>query len=176
MGNLPTDFKYLDIKDDIYSYEGTIANIMPSGGSLKLCFKSLPNKYFYYSDRNIFPKNIQIGSLVKITYEERIVKSYSYFWVKTIVKINIVIDNNTLRNRKEDKIEESPKIKCDDCGNYLLLKDFRRCDSIVQKSLWNKFSYCNKCESININESIKVEEPCIREFMICDECDHVRKI
>lgn len=176
---LEEEVKYLEVKDDLYSYEGTISKLdISTIKPTRISFKALPNQCFWWSKKKQLPENIQVGSKIEIQYEEHLVNTYSRFWIKNIKLIEE--KENTLYKRKNhadlQSEEQSPSIRCsnNNCGKLLYLTDSKRCDGVIQKKFWGKYSYCDKCNSFS--EDTNIGNRCIRETILCDDCKSIRNI
>ena len=174
------EVKFLEVKDDLYSYKGTISKLDMSTTfkPTRISFRSLPNRRFWWPGDKLFPSDIQIGTRVKITYEEHLVKTYSHFWIKNI-KIANVKDETVHKRKQQSDLqsgEESPSIRCsnNDCGKHLFLKNSIQCNGIIEKGFWQKYPHCNKCNSVS--EDVNIGNRCIRETIVYDDCEFVRKI
>lgn len=168
--------KLLEIKEDLYEYEGTITNLMkPAKKPSKIYFKAYSKKCFWCPSDMKLSEDIQIGTYVRIKYKEALVKTYSHFWIKSIVAIDIN-EEKTLRDRKNltKPEEKSPSVKCFDCGNLCELSNFKQCEGVLGKTIWQSSPHCDKCNSINEDGYIGSE--CVRETTTCDSCKSSRKI
>lgn len=178
MGNIQEEIKILEIKEDLYSYEGTISklNISTTFKPTIISFKALPTRHFLWPGDKELCLNIQIGTRVQVKYEEHIVKSYSHFWIKSIKisdnKEETIYKRNHLSNSKH--AEESPTIKCLNCGNLCALSNFKQCEGVIEKNFWKSFPYCNQCYSVSDDKHIG--NNCIRETILCNNCNSIRKI
>ena len=168
---------FLEVKDDLYSYEGTLTkvDISLSSKPIKISFKALPKRSFWWPRNKQLDLDVQVGAYVRIKYTESIVKSYSHFWIKSIDVVDDI--KETTYKRKYYKAEEkSPSIKClnSECRNDLPISDFKQCEGIIEQTFWIRTPHCNQCYSISGDKYIG--QRCIRETILCNGCNSPRKI
>ena len=163
----------IESTDELYSYTGTISHLNLSSTSkpTKICFKSLPVRSFWWPSDKAFPLNIQVGSYIQIKYTEVIVKSYSHFWIQSIKQVE---KEETVYSRHSKLKEESPSVKCLNCGSSCALANFIKCDGVIEKKFWHSFPNCNLCNSVS--EDKYIGNNCIRETMLCKDCNCPRNI
>ena len=166
----------VQVVDQLYEYTGTISHINSSliYKATKIRFIALPNRDFLWPSDKGFPLNIQVGSYVQIKYKEVIIKSYSYFWIE---RVQIIENTETTYSRHSKPKEQSPSVKCSNCGSSCALANFIKCDGvIIEKRFWltNAIQHCNRCNSVS--EDKYIGNKCIRETMLCNDCNCPRNI
>ena len=175
--------------DELYEYTGTISHLNLSSTVIKIRFKALPNRDFFWwpndkkftlktGDTPVLPSQVKVGSQVQIHYKETIIRSYSHFWIE---RIKIIENEETetvySRHSKPKPKEQSPSVKCSNCGSSCALANFIKCDGvIIEKRFWltNAIQHCNRCNSVS--EDKYIGNKCIRETMLCNDCNCPRNI
>lgn len=158
-----------DPEEKFYTYKGTILNIkIRQNSPTKIYFKAVPSRCFWWPHDEEIPEFAQIGSMVKVIYQEIVVKTYAHFWIEKFEEV----ENPATNRRKYSFGEKSPKIKCNKCEQSCLLSNFTRCDGIIEKGFFG--SYCNICQSSSDGKNIG--QRCVRESTTCDNCGYIRTI
>lgn len=156
-------------EEKFYTYKGTILNIkIRQNNPKKIYFKALPSRCFWWPHDENLPEFVQIGSMIKVTYQEIVVKTYTHLWIEKFDQVEV----STTHRRKCSSGEKSPKIKCDKCEYDCLLTNFKRCDGIIEKGYFG--SYCSVCRSSSNEKNIG--ERCVKESTLCGNCGNLRNI